>query len=168
MAQNIVELYPARRLEKLAARRRLVKRLLWALALAALGVCVFLTLRTNTRNIYQMLLACICVSVGAAWIIIYFGIYAVRDTGRELAHAEHLAGEEREIVEGKVTLLKLKVRIRNSVTLRKVRVDTARGPVTLSVDIDKAPRLKKAGPDLRLYVTHGYITAYEVMSHANS
>lgn len=167
MAQNIIELYPPERLSKLAARRRLVKRLLWALALAALGVCVFLTLRTNTRNIYQMLLACICVSVGAAWIIIYFGIYAVRDGGRELAHAEHLAEGEREIVEGTVTLLKLKVRIRNSVTLRKVRVDTAQGPVTLNVDLDKANRLKKAGPDLRLYVSHGYIAAYEVMPHAN-
>ena len=41
-------------------------------------------------------------------------------------------------------------------------------PISLSIHLDKADQLKKAGEYLRLYVTHGYITAYEVMDHANS
>ena len=161
MSNQIVELYHPERLAKLEKRRRQVKRLLQALALAALAVCIFLTSRVNTHNIYRMLLACICVSVGAAWIIIYFGIYAVRDPGRELAHARHLEEGPRESVTGRVTLEKLKVRVRNSITLRKVRVDTDRGPVNLSVHIDKTEELRKAGEYLTLYAVHGYIVAYQ-------
>ena len=168
MSHPIVELFDADRLRKVGQRRKTIKLLLWLLAFAALGVCVYLTTLVNTRNIYRMLLACICVSVGTAWIIIYFGIYYVRDAGRELEYAEHLTEGEREIVEGRVSLVKLKVRIRNSVTLRKVRVETDHGPVSLSIHIDKADQLKKAGKYLRLYVTHGYITAYEVMDHADT
>ena len=160
MPNPVVELYPSERLAKLERRRKLVRRLLWVLALAALGVCVYLTARANTRNLYQMLLACICVSVGAAWIIIYFGIYHVRDAGRELAHASHLQDAPREEYTGRVTLQKLKVRIRNSITLRKVRVDPDRGPVNLNVHIDKTETLRRAGEYLTLYAVHGYVVAY--------
>ena len=105
MSGSVVELYSPQRLARLDRRRRVVKRLLWALALAALAVCVFLTSRVNTHNIYKMLLSCICVSVGTAWIIIYFGTYMVRDAGRELEHAAFLAEGERELVEGRVVPL---------------------------------------------------------------
>lgn len=161
MASEIVELYEPERLARLEKRRALTKKLLIALALGALAVCVTLTARVNTRNIYQMLLACICVSVGAAWIIIYFGVYVVRDGGRELEHAKHLTEGERESVTGRVSLQKLKVRIRGSVTLRKLRVDTDKGPVTLSVHIDKAEQLRRAGEWLTLYTAHGYVVAYQ-------
>ena len=157
----IVELYPPERLARLERRRRLVKRLLYLLALAALAVCVVLTGRANTRNIYDMLLACICVSVGAAWIIIYFGVYAVRDPGRELEHARHLADGPREAVTGKVTVSDRIVRVRNSVTLRKLRVETARGPVELNVHVDKTRDLRRAGERLTLYTVHGYVVAWQ-------
>ena len=161
MECEIVELYEPERLARLEKRRALTKKLLLGLALAALVVCIVLTAQVNTRNIYKMLLACICVSVGAAWIIIYFGIYTVRDGGRELAHAKHLAEGPREAVTGKVSLQKLKVRIRNSITLRKVRVETENGPVNLSVHIDKAEQLRRAGEWLTLYTVHGYIVAWQ-------
>ena len=165
MSGSVIELFSPERLERLERRRKTVKRILLALALAALAVCIVLTSGVNTNNFYQRLLSCICISVGAAWIIIYFGVYVVRDGGREIAHAKHLAEGSRETVTGKVTLEKLKVRIRNSVTLRKVRVDTADGPVSLSVHIDKAEQLRRAGRWLKLYTVHGYIVAYEVVTH---
>ena len=165
MSGSVIELFSPERLERLERRRKTVKRILLALALAALAVCIVLTSGVNTKNFYQRLLSCICISVGAAWIIIYFGVYVVRDGGREIAHAKHLAEGPRETVTGKVTLEKLKVRIRNSVTLRKVRVDTADGPVSLSVHIDKAEQLRRAGRWLKLYTVHGYIVAYEVVTH---
>ena len=161
--QPIVELYDPKRLEGLARRRRLVRGLLYLLAIAALTVCVVLTCRVNTRNIYDMLLACICVSVGAAWIIIYFGVYSVRDPGRELAHARHLADGPRESVSGRVAILPLKVRIRNSVTLRKLRVETPKGPVECSVHVDRAEELRRAGEWLTLYTVHGYVVAWQRM-----
>ena len=161
MEHEIVELYEPGRLARLEKRLALTKKLLLGLALAALVVCVVLTTQVNTRNIYQMLLTCICISVGAAWIIIYFGIYVVRDGGRELEHAKHLAEGPRECVTGRVTLLKLKVRIRNSITLRKLRVETEDGPVSLNIHIDKADQLRKAGERLTLYTVHGYVVAYQ-------
>lgn len=161
MEHEIVELYEPERLARLEKRRALTKKLLLGLALAALTVCIVLTAQVNTRNIYKMLLACICVSVGAAWIIIYFGIYTVRDGGRELEHAKHLAEGPREAVTGRVSLQKLKVRIRNSITLRKVRVETENGPVNLSVHIDKTEQLRRAGEWLTLYTVHGYIVAWQ-------
>ena len=161
MNQPIIELYAADRLARLERKRTRTKRLLWALALGALAVCVVLCTRVNTRNLYQMLLACIGVSVGAAWVIIYFGVYTVRDGGRELAHARHLAEGPRETVEGRVTLQRLKVRVRNSITLRKLRVETAEGPVSLNVHIDKTEELRRAGEWLRLYTVHGYVVAWQ-------
>ncbi len=155
------EFYTPERLERLARRHRLVKRLLYLLAFAALAVCVVLTCQVNTHNIYDMLLACICISVGAAWIIIYFGVYVVRDGGRELAHAKNLADGPRETVTGTVTVLPLKVRIRNSVTLRKLRVETAKGPAEYSVQIDKVEELRRAGERLTLYTVHGYVVAWQ-------
>ena len=157
----IVELYPPERLERLARRRRHVKLCLYLLALTALTVCVILTCRVDTRNIYDMLLACIGISVGAAWIIIYLGIYWVREPGRELDHARHLAEGPREAVTGKVTVLPLRVRIRNSVTLRKLRVETAEGPVERSILVDRAEQLRRAGERLTLYTVHGYVVAWQ-------
>lgn len=161
MSKEIVELYDPARLARLEKRCVLTKRLLWILALTALAVCVILTALVNSHNIYRMYLACVCISVGSAWLIIYFGIYVVRDGGRELEHAKHLAEGPREAVTGRVTLQKLKVRIRNSVTLRKVRVDTEQGPVNLNVHIDKSEQLRRAGERLTLYTVHGYIVAYQ-------
>lgn len=161
MSDTVVELYHPERLAKLERRRQFVKYLLWVLAFAALGVCVYLTAHVTTRNYYHMLLTCICVSVGAAWLIIYLGTFVVRGGRQEIEHAAHLADGRREAVTGRVTVEKRKVRIRNSITLRKVRVDTDKGPVSLSVHIDKADQLKKAGERLTLYAVHGYVVAYQ-------
>ena len=168
MKNQIVELYDPVRLARLEKRCAVLRRILLGLALAALAVCIVLTTRVNNRNLYQMLLACICISVGTAWIILYLGTFVVRDGKREIEHAANLAEGPRECVAGRVTVLKLKVRIRNSITLRKLRVDTAEGPVNLSVHIDKAERLCRAGEWLKLYTVHGYVVAYEVMEHADT
>lgn len=157
----IVELYSPERLARLERRRKRVKLALILLAAAALAVCVGLTCRANTRNLYDMLLACVCVSVGAAWIIIYFGIYWVRNAGRELDFARRLTEGPRESVTGRVTVLNLIVRIRNSVTIRKVRVETADGPVELNLQLDRTEPLRRAGARLTLYVVHGYIAAWQ-------
>ena len=92
----------------------------------------------------------------------------VRDGGRELKHARYLADGPRQAVSGRVTVQKLKVRIRNSVTLRKVRVESEQGPVTLNLHIDKTEQLRRAGEWLTLYTSHGYIVAYEVMQHEDT
>ena len=158
----IIELYPPERLERLRGRVGVLRRCFWGMALLAAVVCLVLTLTADNFNVYRRLAWCIGISVGTGWLIIYFGTYYVRDGRRELEHAAHLADGEREAVTGKVTVLRQKVRIRSSITQRRVRVDTAEGSRTLNVNIDKADQLRKAGERLTLYVVHGYITAYEV------
>lgn len=165
MSQPIVELFEPERMKKLEQRRKIVKYLLWALGLAAAAACVVLTLGVNNQNIYRRLIACICISVGTAWVLVYFGVYSVKDPGREIRYAANLAGEPRECVEGRVKLIKLKIRLRKSVTLRKVLVETQSGPVNLTVLISKAEQLRRAGEYLKLYTAHGYIVAYEVTEH---
>lgn len=167
MAATTVELFSHERLTMLEKRRKRVLAVILVLALAAAAVCALLTSRVNTQNIYRMMTACICISVGTAWVIIYLAVFLVRDAGREIRHARHLEEGERQTVEGRVSVLKLKVRVRNSVTLRKVRVETAEGPEILSVHIDKADQLRRAGEWLRLYTVHGYIVAYEGLGHGN-
>ena len=46
-------------------------------------------------------------------------------------------------------------------------MDTDKGPVSLSVHIEKAEQLRRAGEWLRLCTVHGYIVAYEVIDHEN-
>ena len=60
-----------------------------------------------------------------------------------------------------MTLERLKVRVRTSITLRKLRVDTENGPVRLSVHVDKAEQLRRAGEWLTLYTVHNYVVAYQ-------
>ena len=56
------------------------------------------------------------------------------------------------------------IQIRDSVALRKLRVEVQGGePVTLNVHLDKAERLPHRGELLRLYTVHGYVVAYEVL-----
>ena len=158
---QIVELYPPERLAWLRVRIERTRKLLWALAIAAAAACVALCLTTDNFNLYRRLAQCIAVSVGAGWLIIYFGTYVVRDGRRELEHAANLT-DEREQITGTVTVLRQKVRLRSSITLRKVRVENEDGSRVLNVHIDKADQLRRAGERLTLYVSHGYITAYEV------
>ena len=164
MAGEIVELYSPERLARLEKRCRVVKDLLWALGLGVMAACVVLTAGVNTRNVQDRLKLCIGLSVGAAWIIVYFSTFVVRNGRRELEHAGHLREGPRQTVTGRVTLLKLKVQIRDSVALRKLRVEVQGGePVTLNVHLDKAERLPHRGELLRLYTVHGYVVAYEVL-----
>ncbi len=162
MSDGVIELFPEKQLLRRKRAAEILKWVLVAFAAAALTVCIVLTSLVNTRNIQTMLGWCVCISIAAGWLVIYFYLFGVRQTKRELAHAENLRGPEREAVTGRVTVTKKRFRIRNSVTVCQVLVDTGESKRSFQVDVNRASRLKKAGQYLTLYVIHGYVAAYEV------
>ena len=161
MEPQIVELYDDAAMARLERRIKLWRRALWALAAGALAVCVGLIVRTGTANAARMELAVICVSTLTGWVVIYGGIFVVTAARRELAHAGMLRREAREAVSGVVTVTKERVAIRNSITARRVEVDTDGQPRRLLVCENRAVALAAAGA-ATLYAAHGYVAAYEV------
>ena len=162
MANGVTELFPKERLARLERRITVLRWVLSALAVAALTVCIVLTTRANTRNLRQMMILCMSITTGAGWIVIYFYIYGIRQSKRELAHAALLRDGEEELITGTVAVLKQYVRIRGSVRIRKVSVETDSGTRIVNIDDNRAAELRRAGSRLTLHVFHGYIAAYEV------
>ncbi len=85
------------------------------------------------------------------------------DARVELRHAQMLRETERETLRGRVTVTEERVRIRNSIRLRRVLVDTEEGTRRLSVNETRAAALAAAGKELELQVANGYAAAYRAL-----
>lgn len=162
MPDNIVELYTDGDMEKMKRRIKSWETALFLMGAAALAACVTLAALTDTLNAAKMELACVLVSTLAGWLIIYFAVFKVAAGRRELRHAEMLRTEERERLEGAVTVTRERFRIRKSVPVRRVEVRPADGePRRILVCESRARALEEANPAV-LYAVHGYAAACEV------
>lgn len=161
MESRIVELYDDAAMTRLKRRIRRWRALLWVLAVGALAVCVGLIGRTGTANAARMEWAVIGVSTVTGWIVIYGGIFVVTAARRELAHADMLRCEERQAVSGAVTVTSERVAIRNSITARRVEVNTGGQTRRLLVCETRADALAAAGACV-LYTAHSFVAAYGV------
>ena len=161
MESRIVELYDDTAMTRLKRRIRRWRGSLWALAAGALAVCVWMIVHTGTANAARMELTVIGISTAAGWIVIYGGIFGVSAARRELAHANMLRREERQVVSGDITVTNERVIIRNSITARRVEVYTDGQTRRLLVCETRAEALGLAGAAV-LYTAHGYVAAYEV------
>ena len=167
MSDKIIELFPEKQLRRKEETAQILRWVLIGLAGAGLIACIVLTCLVNTGNLRTMLFWCVGISVVIGWIVIYFYLFGVRQIRRELAHAANLKDGEREVVTGKVTVTNRRFRIRNSVTVCQVLVDTDEGKRGFQVDVNRAAQLKKAGEYLTLYTAHGFVAAYEVQHEGN-
>lgn len=157
-----VELYSDEdlaRLHRRARRRRMAHLLLGAAALAA---CLALIALTGTANAARMEIATILVSTVAGWIILYGEIFAVTPCRREERHARMLRGDEREALTGAVTVTKERVRIRQSITARRVEVRREDGTVERALVCETRADALAALGTATLYTVHSYVAAYEV------
>lgn len=162
MNGEIIELYAP---EYLNRKREKNRKLLWFLALLALvgiGVCIALCIGVNTKNSIRRMLWTIAVSALTGWIIIYYYVYSYRATKREIVHGMHLQEGERTTLEGEIEVSKLAYRIRGSVNIRKVTVQTDGGSRTVNICATRGKELSAAGKRLKLWISHGYVAAYEV------
>lgn len=162
MDGKIVELYAPDYLERKRKKNRIGGRLLVLLGLAGLAVCVGLCIGVTTENSYRRMLWTVVTSTVTGWIVIYFYVFGYRAAKREIAHAEHLDGAERTVLCGSVTFAPKAQRIRGSIRVRQLTVRTPEGERTVNINASRAGELQRAGSRLRLWIAHGYVTAYEV------
>ena len=161
MDKRIVELYSDAELARLERRIKRWRIALWVLAASALAACVGLTALTDTGNAARMEIAVITVSTLGGWIFIYGRNFVVTAGRRELSHALMLREEERQRVEGTVTVTGERVVIRRSITARRVEVTEGGKTTRLLVCESRAGKLA-AAEAVALYTAHGYVAAYEV------
>ncbi len=162
MEGEIVELYSSQYLERKRKTNRIRGRLLLALILAGLAVCVSLCIGVTTENTYRRMLWTIVTSTLTGWVAIYLYVFGYRAAKREIAHGEHLQGEERTSLTGTVSFSPKAKRIRGSIRVRDVIVKTAGGERTVLINAARVRELERAGKRLRLWIARGYVTAYEV------
>lgn len=162
MAQQIIELYSETDLTRLKQRIKRWRMLLWVLAVCALLIILRLIALTGTGNAAQMEHAVIALSTVAGWIVIYCSIFVVTAGQRELAHANMLHSEERQMVQGIVKVTDERVAITRSITARRVEVQDNGEAHLLLVSESRADVLADVGEAV-LYAAHGYVAAYEVM-----
>ena len=162
MPGQIVSLYPPERLRQLKRKIKALRILLWVLAAAALTACVVLTCCANTANSSVMMLWTMGISTVAGWIVLYLAIFGVGEGKKELAHASHLVEGEQQAVTGTVLVDPCRMRLRKSISVRKVFVRTPEGEQSFLVNAARAEELRRAGERLTVYVSHGYVAAYEV------
>ena len=161
MPRNIVELYTE---EDIALLERRVKRhraALIVLAAAALIACIVLAALANARNAGKLELAAVLVSTVAGWICIYDGIFTVSAGKKEIGHANMRRSEPRERIDGPVTVTDERLRIRGSITVRRVEVASETGVKKALVHENRAKRLAEL-PASAVYMAHGYAAAVEV------
>lgn len=162
MTERIIELYAPSALERMRRQKKALGIFLLAFAAMALAACILLCVKTNTRNIHVTMRWTILTSIVAGWIVIYFYVFGYRQKKREIAHGENVNHGERETLRGRVEITKQWVRIRDSITVRKVIVHMGSRERTVNLNSTRVRQLQKAGENLILYVSHGYVTAYEV------
>lgn len=150
--------------EALKWSRRAFRIRAFAITLVALAlvVCIILCTQVNTANAQTMLGLCILLFTLAGWagiLLLYYGYAPAR------ALSDHIGGMltgEAVPMEGVLTVHRESFRIPKSVTVRKATLQTADGPVSLSVSAALAPQLPQDGAPVRLLTVRKYIAGFEV------
>ena len=162
MESGMIRLYSPDYLEKRRKQNLLRKRILWILALGGAAACIGLCFGVTTANAVRREILVMSLSVGIGWICIYLYRFGYVAAKREIDHGENLNAEEWEPVTGEVEISKQAYRIRNSINIRKVRIETAEGTVSANINASRSREVERAGKRLTLWLSHGYVAAYEV------
>ena len=163
-------LYRAEHLAALKRKNKIWTAALVLLGLAAMGLCVFFCLRTNTRNAPRMELYTTAVFTLAGWIGITVLNAVLRYNRALYTHEARIlaaAGEER-LVRGRVTLERKTTHITGSIDVRRVRIETANGTERAYLNAPFAAALGRAlaeaadeNEELTLLLIQGYVAGVE-------
>lgn len=159
--KTMIELFSRDEVARLERRRKAGAALACAAAVLGLIACILLCRATTTANAAQTERAAVATAIVSGWLAIGFATLVAADAKREAGHAQMLLDGERAAVPGKVSVGRERLRIRNSVTIRKVQVENGKGTRKLNVNERKAKALQAAGEDITLYAVNGYAVAYE-------
>ena len=157
----MIELFSCAETARLERRRKAGMLLAALSALAGLTACIVLCCMTSTANAAHMEPTVIAAGVLGGWLAFAFWSLVAQDAKLEKGHAQMLLAGERTAVPGTVCVTDERLRIRGSITIRKVTVDNGTSVRKLNVNERKAKALQAAGPDITLYAVNGYAAAYE-------
>ena len=162
--ETIRELYSPEEISRLEKKRKNWRLAFWRIAALARAGGVWLCFLTRTANEPQMERAAIVLSIAAGWVDLYIRRFVIAAAGHEITHARMLLETERETCEGVVDVTAERLRIRNSVSIRTVKLTDAGQARRLKVIEEKAGALAAVnGKRLRLYTANGYIAAWEAL-----
>ncbi len=134
------------------------------LVVLALVVNIILCTRVNTANAQMLQITTIALFTLAGWACILLIWFAYTPAKAVAVHIGGMFSAESETHEGVLTIHKDSFRIPKSVTVRKATLETAEGPLPLSVSAALVPQLPKSGTAVRVTTVRKYITGYEVVA----
>ena len=116
--ETIQKLYSPADIPRLEKKIKRERRLIWALAGLTLAACIVLCCLTNTANAEEMELAAILCSTVGGWLVIYRRLFGLLETRYELQHARYLLETPGDILRGRLSITKERLRIKNSIRIR--------------------------------------------------
>jgi len=160
----MIRLYTPEAARQWKRRATLTLAISLGLVALALAVCIIFCTQVNTANAQTLMLSSMALFTLAGWacILLLYFVYAPAK-----AQAVHMAGmfsAETETWVGVLTVHKDSFHIPKSVTVRKATLETAEGPLPLSVSAGLVSKLPKNGTAVRVTTVRKYITGYEVIA----
>lgn len=132
------------------------------LVFAAWTACAVLCAQVRTANAAALFRRVLLLSVLSGWIAIVLWRLVYRPARAEERHMDSISNDPAEEFQGVLTLYPEEFQIPKGIRVRKARLDTAEGPVSLRLDAALSRRLP-AGARVRVQTVRQYITAYEVL-----
>lgn len=164
--ENKVELYRPEDVGTLKRKHDASLAAMWGIAAAALAACVLFCVFTNTANAARMELLAVAVFAVAGWVVIYLSTFTVAALKHEREHTARMLAGERTALRGQTSLAKETVRIRKSISVRRLTVVSGGEVRRLYVDACRARELDRALGGVEklceLDVVGGYVAAFVV------
>lgn len=130
----------------------------------ALAVNIVLCTQVGTGNAQTLQAVCIALFTLAGWACILLLYFAYAPARAQAAHIGGMFSAPDETHEGVLTIHRESFRIPASVTVRKATLDTAEGPLSLSISAALVSRLPRSGARVRVTTVRRFITGYEVIA----
>ena len=160
MERKTIELYQKNDLRKL--RRMLVIQIaaLAAVAMVTLAACILICTKVNVYNAKELLYWCVGISVLGSWIALSIRIFGLDGIRCAIKHTDAMLEGEREIITGTFTLTDERVRVRNGVSMIRVRCDSPERVGALQL-YEKKKEQFIAHMAKTVYAVYGFVVAYE-------
>ena len=156
--ETIQRLYSPADLPRLEKKIKGERRLIWALAGLTLAACILLACLTNTANAEEMELAAIVCSTVGGWVVIYRRLFGLLEARYELQHARYLLETPGDILPGRLSITKERLRIKNSIRIRILLLEDGEQTRRLKVNETRVKALRPwDGKQVRVELAGGYV-----------
>ena len=155
---TIQDLYRPEDLIRLENKCKRERGIVWALAGITLALCVLFCCLTDSRSAARMELATVLCSILGGWLVIYRRTFRLKAAGHELEHAQHLLETEHSTLQGRLTVTRERLRIKNSIRIRGLLLENEEGVHRLRVNETQVPVLQRwDGQQVTLRLAGSYV-----------